>query len=171
MIETGVVIGLDRSEIHWHLPPDRSMGYLPDQHDLWEVLWGNREKIRGFAHSHPGSGTPFPSETDITTFQAVENGLGRRLCWWITSADTLVAFHWTGEPTSEPESYLGTPEPDLETPQNSEFHNDWEAIGQIRPEPPQLPIKTVIVSGYRGYLIQKTAEPKWVHMLREHSGY
>lgn len=95
-IEAGVVVGEGRQPIHWHLPEGRTSGSLPDSRELWDVLWENRQDLRGFAHSHPGSGEPSPSQEDVTTFAAVEAALGRRLCWWITSSDTLVAFHWAG---------------------------------------------------------------------------
>ena len=95
-IEAGVVINLQGQPIHWHLPPDRSAGYLPDSKDLWEVLWENRGNLLGFAHSHPGGGSPSPSWTDITTFAAVEAGLGFRLAWWITSSEAWVLCRWAG---------------------------------------------------------------------------
>lgn len=97
MMEAGVVIDCLGNAVHWHLPPGRSGGALPDSHDLWEVLFRlNNEKVYGgsrllgFAHSHPGNGDCGPSSTDISTFDAVERGLGRPLYWWITNADTLV---------------------------------------------------------------------------------
>jgi proteasome lid subunit RPN8/RPN11 len=96
VIEAGVVVGLDGSALHWHLPADRSTGALPDSPDLWEVLWSRRQDVLGFAHSHPGAGQPGPSWTDLTTFAAIEAGLGRRLIWWITSADRLIALRWRG---------------------------------------------------------------------------
>lgn len=95
-IEAGAVIGEERQVLHWHLPAGRTGGSLPDSRELWDVLWKNRATLRGVAHSHPGSGLPGPSQEDVTTFAAVEAALGRRLCWWITSEDTLVAFHWVG---------------------------------------------------------------------------
>lgn len=98
MIESGVVVGLDGLPIHWHLPPGRTGGSLPDSRDLWEVLWETHKdgNLLGFAHSHPGSGVPGPSHTDITTFAAVEAALGCRLLWWITSSDHLCVYRWRG---------------------------------------------------------------------------
>lgn len=96
MIEAGVVIDKQGNALHWHLPPGRNTGALPDSRDLWDVLWENRDTIAGFAHSHPGSGVTGPSSTDLTTFAAVEAGLGRRLVWWITSSDHLIALRWVG---------------------------------------------------------------------------
>ena len=95
-IEAGVVIDANHRPIYWHVPPDRSGGALPDSRDLWEVLWENRDNLQGFAHSHPGSGIPRPSQTDITTFAAVEAGLGARLFWWIISSEAAVLCTWSG---------------------------------------------------------------------------
>jgi hypothetical protein len=89
--EAGVVIDIHGEPLHWHLPANRSMGSLPDSRSLWDVLW-NAEMggvLAGFAHSHPGDGPPHPSHEDLTTFQAIEDGLGRALKWWITSATGL----------------------------------------------------------------------------------
>ena len=92
MREAAVVIGLDGEPIYWHVPEDRSGGAIPDSVDLWEILWENRDNLLGVAHSHPGGGVPGPSHTDITTFRAVEAGLGKKLFWWITSSDKVAVF-------------------------------------------------------------------------------
>lgn len=84
-IEVGVLISKSMDVIHWHLPTGRSVGELPDSRELWDVMWKNRFRLLGFAHSHPGIATPRPSTTDITTFAAIEAGLGVRLNWWILS--------------------------------------------------------------------------------------
>jgi hypothetical protein len=90
MMEAGVLIGRDNSVIHWHTPNSRSGGALPDSRDLWDIIWENRDIVTGFAHTHPGSGVPGPSYTDVTTFRAVETGLGKHLNWFILSSDSLV---------------------------------------------------------------------------------
>lgn len=96
MIEAGVVV-TGEGPVFWHLPPDRSGGALPDSRTLWDVLWGARkEEFLGFAHSHPHHGVPGPSWTDLTTFAAVELGLGRRLEWWIASMDRVIVLRWAG---------------------------------------------------------------------------
>lgn len=96
MIEAGVVVTMTGA-VYWHLPDGRSGGALPDSRRLWDVLWELRkEEFLGFAHSHPGSGTPGPSWTDLTTFAAVELGLGRRLDWWITSSNRVILLGWAG---------------------------------------------------------------------------
>lgn len=90
MIETGVVINKAGRPIHWHLPENRTSVSLPDSRDLWDVIWENRDNISGFAHSHPGSGWPYPSVEDATTFRAIEKALGRRLDWWVISEDKVI---------------------------------------------------------------------------------
>ena len=95
-IEAAVIIDVDGLAIHWHEPPGRSAGHLPDSRDLWSIIWEHRDRIAGIAHSHPGSGVPGPSWEDITTFAAIEAALGRRLRWWITSADHVIEVLWHG---------------------------------------------------------------------------
>lgn len=95
-IETGVLVNLDCEPIYWHLPHNRTSVLLPDSRDLWDVIWEHKDNLLGFAHSHPGSGTPGPSHEDLTTFAAVESALGKRLVWWITSQDVFVELCWTG---------------------------------------------------------------------------
>jgi hypothetical protein len=104
MIEAGVVIGSWGGNqkdlpLYWHTPTGRSAGHLPDSQDLWGAIWQAYELgiLQGFAHSHPGSGIPSPSETDLTSFAAIEAALGKRLDWWITSADHVVLLRWSEE--------------------------------------------------------------------------
>jgi hypothetical protein len=95
-IEAGVLVDLDCEPIYWHLPENRNTVALPDSRPLWDVIWENRERISGFAHSHPGSGEPGPSYEDVTTFSAIEAALGKRLIWWIVSSDSWVELIWVG---------------------------------------------------------------------------
>lgn len=95
-IEAGVVFGFDHEVIHWHLPENRTGGSLPDSRQLWDVLWENRLRVWGFAHTHPGSGSPVPSWEDLTTFAGIELGLGRRLIWPILSSDGFSNVLWNG---------------------------------------------------------------------------
>ncbi len=90
--EAGVVIDIHGEPLFWHCPNDRSAGALPDSRTLWDVLWDAEMvgTLAGFAHSHPGDGIPQPSHEDMTTFLAIENGLGRKLKWWITSASAII---------------------------------------------------------------------------------
>ena len=100
MIEVGVVIGLDGGPIYWHDVPENSVASIPDSQALWDCLWENRKRISGIAHTHPGSGVPSPSSTDLTTFAALESSLSkrpfRRLKWWIASSDRLIVAEWGG---------------------------------------------------------------------------
>lgn len=93
-LETAAVIAEDGEVIHWHVPGDRTSVSLPDSQDLWDVIWEHRSRIGGIAHTHPGSGYPSPSNTDVTTFDAIESGLGRRLKWWILSSNNSVLLEW-----------------------------------------------------------------------------
>ena len=95
-LEAGVLVDLNGDPLHWHVPADRSGGYLPDNRDLWDIIWEKRDQVLGFAHSHPGTGNPSPSYEDVTTFAAVEAALGKRLIWWIISANALAEFRWKG---------------------------------------------------------------------------
>lgn len=104
--EAAVVVGGDGLPVFWHLPMNRSSVALPDSRQLWDVLWENRRTVAGVAHSHPGSGMPGPSWTDLTTFAAIEAGLGRRLVWWITSDDQAISLVWSGPDTHQ---YMGVP--------------------------------------------------------------
>ncbi len=110
-IETGAVIGPEDSVIHMHEPPGRSTTYLPDSQSLWDIVWENRARLVGIAHTHPGSGYPGPSRTDLTTFEAMEKGLGKRLKWWILSSSHSVAFSFftSGSLGATPSSSSGTP--------------------------------------------------------------
>jgi hypothetical protein len=112
VLETGLVVGLDGSAIFWHAPDGRTGVSLPDSRKLWEVIWKYRDITAGFAHSHPGSGTPGPSWEDLTTFAAVELGLGRRLRWWITSSDQMIECNWSGPGKHDYMIHMIDPEPD-----------------------------------------------------------
>jgi len=89
MMEAAVVIDNQHRPIYWHIPHNRSVGALPDSRTLWDILWVNRDIVLGVAHTHPGSGPLGPSQTDLTTFAAIDQALGRRLQWWIANADSL----------------------------------------------------------------------------------
>jgi proteasome lid subunit RPN8/RPN11 len=95
-VETGALIDFDGEPIYWHTPNGRSGASLPDSRELWNIIWENRNKLLGFAHSHPGCGIPGPSYEDVTTFSAIELALGKRLVWWIVSCDGFVELVWIG---------------------------------------------------------------------------
>ena len=96
MLEAAAVIDITGAPIHWHLPAGRTAVHLPDSRSLWEVLWESRSRLAGVAHTHPGAGLPVPSWEDLTTFSACEEGLGKRLDWWIATADQVRVFRWVG---------------------------------------------------------------------------
>lgn len=96
MIEAAFVFDKEGKIIHWHLPPGRSGGYIPDSRDLWTVLWENRGNLGGVAHTHPWNGRPGPSGTDVTTFAACEGALGARLVWPIVTFDQIQCFAFQG---------------------------------------------------------------------------
>jgi hypothetical protein len=112
MMEAGVVIDKAGHAAYWHAPADRTIASLPDSRSLWDFIWENRDRISGVAHSHPGSGLPSPSHTDITTFSAIEAALGRRLSWWITSSDVLVVWNWEGPNKHDYKGFFLREEPD-----------------------------------------------------------
>jgi hypothetical protein len=95
-IEAGVLLAVNEEPIYWHLPPGRHGGALPDSGHLWKLIWDNRSRLWGFAHSHPGSGEPGPSYTDVTTFAAIEQALDKRLAWPIVTSDDWAIFRWMG---------------------------------------------------------------------------
>jgi len=114
MIEAAFVFDKDGKIIHWHLPAGRTGGSLPDSRDLWEVMWENREILGGVAHTHPWSGQPWPSGTDVTTFSACERALGRRLVWPIITFDRIECFRWR-KPTRDEDGgyeYMSKDSPD-----------------------------------------------------------
>jgi hypothetical protein len=111
MKEAGVVIDHDGHALHWHAPQGRTVASIPDSRPLWEVLWENREHVFGFAHTHPCNGIPGPSGTDLSTFKAVEAGLGRRLMWFILSEDHASVTFWFG-PDDHYETLTMTNEPE-----------------------------------------------------------
>lgn len=95
-METAVVLDRDWRPIHFHAPAGRTAGSLPDSQDLWQVIWDNRSRLLGVAHSHPDGGVPSPSYTDVTTFAAIESALGVRLIWPIVTVDVAKVFVWYG---------------------------------------------------------------------------
>jgi len=94
MREVGAVIDTLGNVLHWHEPDGSSIGSLPDSRSLWDIIWETHQQKRfaGFAHTHPGSGWPGPSGTDLTTFRAIERALGVKPLWWIASSDHLVVM-------------------------------------------------------------------------------
>jgi hypothetical protein len=82
--------------IYWHTPPDRTAGSIPDSRPLWDVLWENRTNLGGFIHTHPWWGEAYYSQEDVTTFAAIEDGLGQRLVWPVATFTEVKYFVWVG---------------------------------------------------------------------------
>lgn len=97
MMEVALVFDKEGKTMTWHLPPGRSGGYIPDSHDLWTFLWDHRDTIGGVAHTHPWDGAAWPSHTDVTTFNAIERGLGVRLTWAVITFSDEGYFAWSDE--------------------------------------------------------------------------
>ena len=80
--------------IHWHLPEGSTYYKIPDTRSLWEVLWENRDRVCGVAHIHPWYSPSGPSSTDVSTFEAIEAGLGQRLIWPVITMDQQAFFRY-----------------------------------------------------------------------------
>jgi hypothetical protein len=85
MIEVACVFDKQCESIYWH--DGSSDFYIKDSSELWNVIWENRLKIGGIAHTHLHSTSP--SSIDITTFKAIEDGLGKILWWPIVTAKSV----------------------------------------------------------------------------------
>jgi hypothetical protein len=95
-MESALVFNRHGCRLFWHLPADRSQGALPDSRPLWDLLWENREQVLGVAHTHPWDGDSWFSGTDVTTFAAIEQGLGKRLIWPVLTFTDIGYFEWVG---------------------------------------------------------------------------
>ena len=98
MIETALVFDKQGRTLHWHEPSGRSGGSIPDTRSLWDVLWEHRPiekggsgRLGGVAHTHPWDGFSGPSQTDVTTFRACEQGLGGLFLWPVV---TFTHINW-----------------------------------------------------------------------------
>lgn len=85
MIEMALVFDKYGKPMHWHEPPGSSGVSIPDSRELWDILWASRVRLGGVAHTHPLSMLAAPSPEDVTTFRAIEDGLGRLLVWPIVT--------------------------------------------------------------------------------------
>jgi hypothetical protein len=91
MMEVALVFNIFGEAIWYHNPREGGT-YIPDSSDLWEILWKNRVVLGGVAHTHPWDGPAHPSHTDVTTFSAIEIGLGKKLLWPIVTFTEVVYF-------------------------------------------------------------------------------
>jgi hypothetical protein len=78
MIEVAVIFDKEGKPLYWSTGRGAS---IEDSRSFWDVIWENRDKIQGIAHTHPWVGPTQPSGTDITTWEAIEKGLGIGLLW------------------------------------------------------------------------------------------
>lgn len=92
--EAAIVVGQAGAITLTHVPAGRTAVAIPDAPDLWEHLIEHRDTTVAVAHLHPGAGVPSASREDLTTFDAIERGLGRRLQWWIATSDAVARFSW-----------------------------------------------------------------------------
>lgn len=97
MIEVACIISKNDSVLWWHEPPGRNCVSIPDSRTMWDVLWENRFDVKGVAHTHPGHGLPMYSLEDYGTFDSIEQGLGRKLYWWIYTVDQGALFRRSGD--------------------------------------------------------------------------
>ena len=88
MIEVAMVFDREGRALFWPAPQG-SAGSIPDSALLWDRIWACRDVIGGIVHTHPWEGAPSPSHTDVTTFAAIEAGLGKRLIWPIVTMDQV----------------------------------------------------------------------------------
>jgi len=96
MREAVVVINLYGCEIYQHCPAHQTATKSPDDKTLWNFILEHKDEISGIAHSHPGSGPTSPSREDVTSFAAIESGIGKRLYWPIITSDSISTFIWQG---------------------------------------------------------------------------
>lgn len=92
MMEVALVFDKDGKTICFHEPMGRTGGAIPDSRNLWDILWENRERLGGVAHTHPWDGDAWYSHTDVTTFRAIEMGIGRDLMWPIATFTDIKTF-------------------------------------------------------------------------------
>lgn len=97
MIEVAMVFTRDGHPIFWLSPNGCTGGSVPDSHTMWDRIWRDRDIIGGVAHTHPWDGATGPSHTDLTTFAAIEAGLGTRLFWPIVTMTHVNYFTYLDE--------------------------------------------------------------------------
>jgi hypothetical protein len=61
---------------------------LPDSRERWEAIWVHREVLDQIVHSHPLGPRAF-SQEDITTMEALDSALGRRLRYAVLAPSGL----------------------------------------------------------------------------------
>ena len=94
MIETALVFDDHGRIIQYHEPAGRTAGSIPDTRSLWDLCWKYRNQLGGVAHTHPWDGPASPSRIDISTFRALELGLGRLYLWPVVTFTEVGYYGW-----------------------------------------------------------------------------
>lgn len=77
---------------------------LPDSRTRWEAIWEHRERLVAIAHSHPMGPSAFSAE-DESTMTALDDALGRRLTYYVTSPDSTISRTGDDNHTISPEPW------------------------------------------------------------------
>ena len=102
-VEVALVFDKEGKTIAFHEPAGRGPENIPDTRSHWEVLEENWDRLGGVAHVHPWSGNAIPSPTDVTTFRAIEKGLGKILLWVVVTFDQVTYWRWSGKKATSPD--------------------------------------------------------------------
>jgi hypothetical protein len=94
MKEVALAFDILGRPIHWMDGATDSS--IPDSRSLWDVIWETRNELGGVAHTHPWDGKANPSQTDLTTFFAIERGLGKKLLWPVVTFTDVGYFTSNG---------------------------------------------------------------------------
>jgi Prokaryotic homologs of the JAB domain len=77
---------------------------LADSRQRWEAIWRHRTELAEIAHSHPHGPLAFSIE-DLTTMAAIDDALGRPLCYCVVTVDKVLRRSADGatlEPDPQP---------------------------------------------------------------------
>lgn len=96
VFETALVFDKEGKTLAWHEPAGRHGAALPDSRDLWKFLEQNVAVLGGVAHTHPWDGDAWFSGTDVTTWSAIERGLGVKLIWPVVTFTQVKNYVWVG---------------------------------------------------------------------------
>jgi len=111
--------------IFWLGPNGSSEGAIADSNVLWHRIWTARDELGGIAHSHPWNGPANASHTDVTTFAAIERGLGKRLIWPIVTMTHVNFFAWD----EKEKQYLDVMQVDFRD--TEQWHNAVKTLRQL----------------------------------------
>jgi hypothetical protein len=68
------------------------MGGTADSRSWFDVLWNNRDRLLGMAHTHPDAGHKagvHPSSIDLNSWQSLEIGFGFRLLNYVVNRSSV----------------------------------------------------------------------------------